>query len=59
MHIIYYFVKKMWMIVTILDRVNSLKHYATSFVLLHATDSLQSEINNGTLFEGNVMQILC
>ena len=31
------------MIVSILDRVNSLKHYATCFVLLNVTDSLQSE----------------
>ena len=43
------------MIVTILDRVNSLKHYATCFVLLNVTDSLQSEKTIGLSLKG----ILC
>ena len=43
------------MIVTILDRVNSLKHYATCFVLLHVTDFLQSEKTMGLSLNG----ILC
>ena len=47
--------KKLWMIVTILDRVNSLKYYATCFVLLNVTDSLQSEKTIGLSLKG----ILC
>ena len=47
--------KKLWMIVTVLDRVNSLKHYATCFVLLNVTDSLQSEKTIGLSLKG----ILC
>ena len=43
------------MTVTILDRVNSLKHYATCFVLLHVTDSLQYEKTMGLSLNG----ILC
>ena len=43
------------MIVTILDRVNSLKHYAKCFVLLNVTDSLQSEKTIGLSLNG----ILC
>ena len=43
------------MIVTFLDRVNSLEHCASGFVLLNVTDSLQSEKTMGLSLNG----ILC